>query len=114
MRRGRWGSEPIHHSCDAVTHVRDIEIQEISKLEPTEAQIAEELAPVNWQDRLDGLQFHDDPIIHQEVDSVSILNSELLVPDGNRNLISNLQTLIRQLMRETKLIGALEQPWTDR
>jgi hypothetical protein len=94
--------------------VRDIEIQKISKLEPAEAQIAQELATMNWQDSLDRFQFDYDPIVHQEIDSVSILNSKVLIPDGTGNLISNLQTLIRELMHKTKLIGAFQQSWTDR
>jgi len=56
---------------------------------------------MNWQHGFDRFQFHYDPIAHQEIDSVSVLNSEVLISDGNRKLTSNLQTLIRQLVRET-------------
>ena len=89
MRSGRRGSEAIHHPNYAVAHVCDVEIQQISKLETAESQVALQLATMNWKDCLDCLQFDDDAIVHEEIDPVTMIDCEVLVTNWDRNLTSD-------------------------
>ena len=68
---------------------------------------------MDWEDRLDGLQFNDYTVVHKEIDPVAVIDREIVVTDRDWNLISDLQTLTGQLMPETELIRTLKKPWAD-
>src|SRR5258708_8747407 len=90
--------------------MRNVEIEQIAEFEAAEAQITQHLSSMDWKDCLKCFQLDDHQIVHQEVDSVAILDLQILVADQNRNLFANRETLFAQLMRETKLIPLLAPP----
>src|SRR5258708_27305378 len=94
--------------------MRNVEIEQIAEFEAAEAQITQHLSSMDWKDCLKCFQLDDHQIVHQEVDSVAILDLQILVADRNRNLFANRETLFAQLMRETKLIRVLEQARSER
>jgi len=78
VRKGREGSEPVDHSLDPVAHLRDVKVHQISELEPTQSQVAQELASMHGQYRFDRFEFDGNAIIDHKVDAKSVLNVKSL------------------------------------
>jgi hypothetical protein len=62
--------QAVGHSHDTVTHLRDMKIQKISKLEAAEPQIAQQLAAMDWQDRFNRLELDHDKALNNQVGSM--------------------------------------------
>ena len=98
MRRGRKTSEPIDNSDNTVAHMRDIEIQQVTQLETSQFEIAEKLAAMYGKNCLDRLQLDHDPISNEKIDSIAVIDSEILVSNRNKHLPARRQALLFQLV----------------
>ena len=110
MRRGRRGSETIDHSDNTVAHMRDVKIQQITKFEATELQIAEELTTMDWKDRLYRLQLDDHLVADEKVDAVTVIDGQILIADWDQHLPAHRYALLFQFVSKAGLISALKQP----
>lgn len=81
--------EAIYEPSYSISHIGDIEIQEISELKPAQAKVTQELAAMDRQDGFNGLKLDDDTIVHQEIDPVSILDHKIVVAYRNCDLVTN-------------------------
>jgi hypothetical protein len=57
----------------------------------------EKLAAMYRKDCLDRLQLDHDPISNENIDSIAVIDSELLVLDGNEHLPSRRKALLHQI-----------------
>jgi hypothetical protein len=79
MGKGREGSQAIDDPDDAVAHVRDIEIQQVTKLKATKPEITQRLGPMDGEDGFKRLQFDDNQITYQEINSVTVIDGQSLI-----------------------------------
>src|SRR3989442_4784263 len=98
MRKGREGSESIYHPHYSIAHMCDMKIQQEAKLDPTELQIAQKLTSMHRQDRLNGLQFDDDPVSDKKIEAIAVVDREILVSDGDQHLSTRRDTEFLQLV----------------
>src|SRR4051794_21985184 len=91
-RRSRPGHAPLcgagriglaaDSSADASLPILHVEVDQQTDALLRKAQIREQLRFVNRQDRLDGLDLHDDGIVDENIDSVSELDPESVILCG--------------------------------
>ena len=102
----------IYHSLDAITKVCDMEVDEKTYVLAAQLQVRQKLRLVNGIKALSTLQFDDDRLPNHQIETVTEVDGSSIVNDRQHNLIPNLQPLLSQLMDQTGLISALQQPWT--
>jgi hypothetical protein len=73
--------------------MRDVKIQEITEFEPAEAEITEQLASMHCEQRFDHLQLDYYPLSHEKIDSIAIIDRQILVLDRDQNLPAHRQTV---------------------
>jgi hypothetical protein len=83
MRGGRSGFEAVDAPYDTVTHVRDIEVKQITNFESAQAQIAQKLAAMDLQYVIDGLDLHDHKSADKQIDAICIINGEIAISKRN-------------------------------
>ena len=67
---------------------------------------------MNRQDCLHGLDFHNDFILYQQVESVAVVELEFaVINDGYQTLGHYLQPGFSELMDKTYSVNALEKAW---
>jgi hypothetical protein len=119
-RRARKGaqraprSEAVDQAANAILHSGDIEVQQIAKAVTAKLKIAYELRSMNVSNPLDRLDFDDDATLDQKVEAVAGINSLSVIEDRKHNLALVKQTRFDQFMSETRLVGALQQPGSER
>jgi len=64
-------SSAVYKSSDAVFQVGNIEVYEKSEGSSTQFQVGNDLRLMNRCNRVHGLQFDDDQILNQEINSVT-------------------------------------------
>src|SRR5215469_3875574 len=106
-------SEPVDHSDDAVAHMRHIKIQQVAELEVAEAEIAEKLTAMYWQNGFNSLQFDGHQVLDDKIYAITLINDHLFISNWDNHLLSNVQREFAQFVREAGLVRALQQPRTD-
>ena len=102
----------IYHSLDAITKVCDTDVDEKTYVLCRSTSSTTKGATGEWMKALSTLQFDDDRLPNHQIETVTEVDGSSIVNDRQHNLIPNLQPLLSQLMDQTGLISALQQPWT--
>jgi hypothetical protein len=69
---------------------------------------------MHGSDRFAGLEFNDDDVFNQEVDSITDFKFDGLVDDWEWHLGLDPQASFAQLVEQARLIGALKKAWPKR
>src|SRR5260370_38676416 len=89
--------------------MRDIKIQQETQLKPAELEIAQQLPTMHRQDGGDGFELDHNEAANEKIEPVTILNSQLLVSDGDRHLAAQADALLFGLVNDAPLLFALQQ-----
>src|SRR5438093_10343487 len=92
--------------------MRNVEVNQKSKLETTELQIREHLSCVNGQQLLHTLNLDDQAFFHDEINAVCGRQLHFPVPDGQAHLVLNMQAGHSQFIEQARANGALQHPGT--
>jgi hypothetical protein len=69
---------------------------------------------MNGRDQLTCLQFNDDDVFNQKVDSITDLKVDRVVDDWQRHLSLDTQASFSQFVEQTRFIGTLKKAWPER
>src|SRR5690242_19199293 len=103
----------VHNPRDAIAHMSDVEVQEITQSKATQAQIAQHLPTMDRQNRFHGFQFDDHEFVHQQIKPITVFDCDSAVTNGDVNLSTDAHTALHKFMRKANFISALEQTWAD-
>lgn len=85
----------------------DIEVQQKSKLEAPEAQIAEKLAAMHWQCHLDGFELNSHEIVNNKIDPVAVVDHQLFVLNWDQDLLAGRRARLSKLIGRANLVRRL-------
>src|SRR5271166_1180273 len=68
---------------------------------------------MNRQDRLYRLQLDHDALANEKIDSVTVIDRQIFVPNRDHHLPAHWQVLLFQLVKQTRFIRAFEQARPD-
>jgi hypothetical protein len=94
---------------DSLAEVWDVEINEKTDRAPTELQVREKLRSVQWKQFFHRLQFNDDAVLDQEIDSVSGFKLQSFVNHRQSNLVLKLQASDGEFVNKASGVGAFQQ-----
>lgn len=94
---------------NGILHQRFARAEEIPKLAACPSKIRLHLFLVGGRDLLDRLPFQDDLLLNEDVRTESLVESDPLVFDRNRNLLFYRETTLPQPVDKDRLIDCLEQ-----
>lgn len=94
--------------------MHNIEANQETHIARGESQVSEELGHVEWQYLLDGLQFDDDAVFDEKIDSVAAFELSVAVDDWQSDLVLELQTGEATFVFETGMVSALEKTRAQR
>ncbi len=107
-----WGGEGRisgqYTPMDAILESFDVEVEEQPEWKGSGSPIAHELAEMHFVHAIDGLEFNDDQITHDEVQRL-FADGTVLVRQANGNLASEGNTPWRAFVADRLLVEALEQ-----
>ena len=102
----------IDDSPQALHKARGVEIQEESKPLVRQLQVRKKLSKVNRQNLLYGLDFHDDFVLDQQIEPISVIYLEFAVVNNRDQLLSqHMGSGFSQLVNETDAVDALQKTW---
>ena len=96
-------------SDDSVPHDRNVEVEEQPDFSPTESQIGQELGFMDWQELLNALEFEQDRVFHQYVNSVTAIECDALVDERKLDLAAKCETAQLQFIAQAFLVCGFEQ-----
>src|ERR1700687_3570745 len=111
--KGHEGLKAIEHPHDAVAHVRDMKIQQITEPEASEPKVTEKLTAMDRKDRLDRLEFDNHPIADEQVDAIAIVDRQIFVTDRDHDLSAYGNSLLLEFVKQASLVRALKQAWPN-
>jgi hypothetical protein len=88
----------IHDAANALTQVRDVEIEQQPDVVTTEFQIGHDLRKMKRQQFFHRLKFYDDAVFDQEVDAIPSVESDLLIRDWQPDLMTEFQSVGAKLI----------------
>jgi hypothetical protein len=97
------------HPLQPVLQKRYIEIDEEPQRFPAQLQIRLQLHLMNRRHFFHCLDFHDQTIFHQQVQSVSFINLERFIKDWLRSLSKRANPCLSQFIEKACFIGAFQQ-----
>jgi hypothetical protein len=110
--QSRQALKVVYDSPQTLHKTWGVEIQEETKPPVCEPQIRQELRQVDRQNFLNRLDFHDDVILNQQIEAVSVVYLELAVIDNRYQLFGHhMQAGLAQLVNETYAVDALQKAW---
>ena len=83
--------EPIDQSDDPVTHMRDVEIQQVTEPKAPKPKIAQQLPSVDGKDSFDLFEFEHDSILDEQVDAIAVVDRQILIADRDHDLHTDAQ-----------------------
>jgi hypothetical protein len=110
--QSRQALKLVYDSPQALHKAWSVEIQKETKPPVREPQVGEELSGVDWKNLLNGLDFHDEFILDQQIQSVTVVNLEHAIID-DRHLLFGHHTAgsLAQLVNQAYPIDALQKTW---
>jgi hypothetical protein len=102
------------HPLYSLSHVKNIEVQQISQRKSTNLQISHHLREVYRHKLVHGLDFHHHHSAQQQVEPITRFNSMPGIFDRQDNLSLNLYPRAPQIVRETGFVRTFEQPRPQR
>ena len=94
--------------------MRNVEVNEQSKLISTQFQVRENLREVQRQQFFDGLQLDDDAVFDDEVYSVGRVQLNALIDDWQSHLMPECQSIFRELIAQTGIVRAFQAAGAER
>jgi hypothetical protein len=94
--------------------VHGVEVEKEADLSPAQFQVRQDLRRMKGKQLFYSLEFDDDTVLDQKVDSVARFKRHSAVHNRQANLSIELETLIRHLGVEACMVRAFEEPWTQR
>jgi len=85
------------------------EIDQQAEFSPAEPKLGEQSLGVNGNKVLDGLQFHDHQVFHDQVGAKSHLELEAIIDDRERHFAVHVQPALAQFIGENHFINRFEQ-----
>jgi hypothetical protein len=108
----RQALKVVYDSPQSLHKAWRVEIQEEAKPPVCEPQIRQELRKVNRENLLNRLDFHDDFVLNQQIEAISVVYLELAVIDNRHQLLGyHMQPGLAQLVNETYAVDALQKAW---
>ena len=101
--------ESENETFDAIFQFCHVEIHQQSDLHPRQFHVGQQLSFVNAFDSLDALQFDDELVFDENVNSVSTIDLNVFVLYRQRMLELKRHSLATQLMRQTLFVGRFQQ-----
>jgi len=110
--QSRQASKSVYDSPQALHKTWGVEIQKKTKPPVRQPQVGEELSGVDWKNLLNGLDFHDDFVLDQQVQPVPVVNLEHAVIDNWHQLLGHhTDGSLSQLVNQADPIDALQKAW---
>ncbi len=94
--------------------MHNVEVNQETHVAGGESQVSEQLGHMEWQYLLDGLQFDDDAVFDEKIDSVAAFKLSVTVDDWQPDLVLELQTGEAKFVFEAGMISALKKTRTQR
>jgi len=101
-------NKAIDHTGDPILHQRFTEVQKITKMHLSKAQVCEQLFSVCIVEFLNTLEFYNNFVLNNEVSPEAFIKLQPPVFDGDGNLSLNLKTSLPQLMNQDDLIDRFQ------
>jgi hypothetical protein len=99
---------------DALSHVRNVEVQEKSELVTTQSEIGQQLSTMYGQHSLHAFDLDDETSFDDEVDTVCGRELNPLVHDRQSNFLLKVQAELGELVGEACAAGAFENSGAER
>jgi hypothetical protein len=94
-----------HHSLYAVFQSGRMKVKKQAGLEATQLEVSQQLCFVDRQQSFDGFQFKDEPVIDDNVNPISTIQSYVLVRDRQRDLALKTDLLLSKFITQAFLIS---------
>lgn len=101
---GKLSVKLMHHASDIVLELHDIEVDQQSNVFTTELEVRNKLRFVDGQYFLSRLEFNNDAFFHDDVNSISDVDSDRFVYYWQIDFRVGLKTTSVQLKKEACLI----------
>ena len=98
-----------HHPNNALAEVNDVEVQKQTDLQSAQSQVRQQLCSTEWDDLFDSLQFENDALFHEEVETISGIEMKALVRDWQFDLCFESERRRLHLVLETCAVRALQK-----
>jgi hypothetical protein len=99
----------IDHAFDSISQVRDVEVDQQSDADATQAHVREKLSLMHRMNYLDAFHFNNYQILDDQIDPVSKFNVLSLVYHRQADLTGYIEAALLKFMRKTALIGTFQQ-----
>ncbi len=109
----RKGLEIVDHLPQPLNETWGIEVEKQAQPFVHELEVGEQLCHMNRQDLLDSLDFHDDFVLDQQIEPVTVVQLEFVVEDRHDLLGDDVQPGVPQFMNETGPVNALQKAWSE-
>src|SRR5260370_21192362 len=110
--RLRLFRQTVHDSLDSAFELGLSKVYQEAETPVAQAQLSEDLFPVDAQNLFDGFQFDDHLVFHHQVGTKALIKDEFIIPNGDGNLAFDTETLFAQLMSENHFVNGFEQTRT--
>jgi hypothetical protein len=98
----------MHDAFDTVTKMRHVEVDQQSDFVTTKLEISQHLRDVKREQLFNGLQFDDDAVFDEKVYAVARVDLNVVVKDGQPELMIETDAILLQLISKTSIVGALQ------
>ena len=88
--------------------MRDIEVQQIAELKTAEPKITQHLSAMDGQNGFKRFQLDNHATVHQHVNSIAILDSEVIISDRNPDLPVNRHSSLCQFVSKAEVAGTFK------
>jgi hypothetical protein len=101
--------ESIHNARNAVLDEDHVKVDEQAKAFVRQAEIRQKLFPVDRSERLDGFDFDDYLVFHDEIGPEASIYTDTLIDHRNRLLSHGAETSTAEFIRQDGIINGFQQ-----
>jgi hypothetical protein len=103
----------VEDALDAIEHPFGAEVEEEADAKIRQAEVGKNLLAVNRGDSIQRLQFHYDAVLHEQVDTETVLECDPVVHEVDSALSIDMEAAPMEGACEKYFVHALEQPRSD-
>ena len=98
---------------NTLAHVRDVEVEKQTQRKAAQLQVRQHLGAMDRQHFFHTFDFDDQATLDDEVDTISGLQLDSAVHDGQPNLVLKMQAGLRELVVHARIARTFENAGTE-